>query len=329
MKIAIVQDALLPALKYGGTERVIWGLGKHLAQLGHEVIFVAKRGSSCSFASILPIEDVRNVATDLPKVDMLHLHCPMNGMKQLQVPHVFTLHGNSYELNKRFPVNTVFVSRKHAERYGSTSFVHNGLDWSNYGEVDFRQPQQFFHFLGNAAWKIKNVRGAIDLVKSLPDEKLYVFGGHRLNWKMGFRFTITPKAQFFGMVDDAMKQRYLPQSKGLVFPVLWHEPFGLALIESLYYGAPVFGTPFGSLPEIVLPEFGFLSDSQSQLREAMQNWQQYNRQACHEYAVEQFNAQLMTQRYLEIYERVLDGETLNNKQPRLQTPETRLLSWRE
>ena len=31
----------------------------------------------------------------------------------------------------------------------------------------------------------------------------------------------------------------------------WHEPFGIALIEALYFGCPVFGTPYGSLPEIV------------------------------------------------------------------------------
>lgn len=327
MKIAIVHQQRLPVLKYGGTERVIWGLGKHLAQMGHEVIFVVPRGSTCPFATIVPIEDVRHVA-DLPQVDVLHLHCHINGIEQFDQPYVFTLHGNSYNTSQFFPINTIFVSRKHAARYGSSSFVHNGLDWENYGAVDFRQPPQFFHFLGNAAWKIKNVRGAIDLVKSLPDEKLYVFGGHRLNLKMGFRFTLTPKARFFGMIDDTIKQQYLSQSKGLLFPVLWHEPFGLALIESLYYGAPVFGTPFGSLPEIVLPEFGFLSDSQSQLRQAMQNWQQYNRRDCHEYARSQFNAQLMTQRYLEKYQRVLDGETLNTQPPHLQTAETRLLSWR-
>lgn len=328
MKIAIVHNKRLPALKYGGTERVIWGLGKQLAQLGHEVTFVVPRDSTCQFAKIVAIEEVDSIA-DLPKVDILHLHCDIRGMNQLNVPYIFTLHGNSYDLNKHFPINTVFVSHQHAQRFGSNSFVYNGLDWENYGKVDFRQPQQFFHFLGNAAWKIKNVRGAIDLVKPIPDEKLYVFGGHRLNLKMGFRWTLTRKARFFGMVDDVMKQRYLPQSKGLLFPVLWHEPFGLALIESLYYGSPVFGTPVGSLPEIVLPEFGFLSDSQSQLRQAMQNWQQYNRQACHQYALEYFNAKLMTQRYLEQYQRVLDGETLNTECPRLQMAQTRLLSWQK
>ena len=40
-------------------------------------------------------------------------------------------------------------------------------------------------------------------------------------------------------LTSSEKGEILNSSKGLVFPVLWHEPFGLAIIESLYYGCPV------------------------------------------------------------------------------------------
>lgn len=328
MKIAIVHNGIIPAHEYGGTERVIWGLGKALVQMGHEVVFIVNTGSTCPFAPIIPYESIGNIATDLPKdVDLVHLHCPIEGMENLTTPHVFTLHGNQHHRNTELHRRTIFISQNHAQRFGGECFVHNGLDWDDYGKPHFRQPENYFHFLAKAAWKVKNVRGAIDIIKSLPNEQLYVFGGHRFNFKMGLRFTFTPKVRFFGMVGNAAKQQYLPQSKGLLFPVLWHEPFGLALVESLYYGCPVFGTPYGSLPEIVLPEMGFLSNSQSALREAMQNWGDFNRQHCHDYAREQFSAARMARDYLVQYERVLGGEMLNTSPPQFVENEKKYLDW--
>ena len=89
------------------------------------------------------------------------------------------------------------------------------------------------------------MKGAIRIAKNIPHAHLDVLGGYRLNLKMGFRFTLSPRIHFHGMVDNVEKQQIIQQSKGLIFPILWDEPFGLCLIESLYYGSPVFGTPEG------------------------------------------------------------------------------------
>ncbi len=67
----------------------------------------------------------------------------------------------------------------------------------------------------------------------------------------------------------------LNQSKGLIFPVLWHEPFGLAITESLFYGCPIFGTPYGALPEIVQSEYGFLSNDSKELINAIKEVKKY------------------------------------------------------
>jgi glycosyltransferase involved in cell wall biosynthesis len=117
----------------------------------------------------------------------------------------------------------------------------------------------------------------------------------------------------------------MESSKGLVFPVRWNEPFGLAIIESLFSGCPIFGTPYGSLPELVPPEVGFLSASSDELAEAMKDSQQWKPQVCRDYAVENFNSKKMALSYVEIYERVLAGETLNKEPPSLKKPEPKLL----
>ena len=186
---------------------------------------------------------------------------------------------------------------------------NNGLDWDEYGAVNLSLTRNHFHFLGKAAWKVKNVKGAIRIAKNIPHAHLDVLGGYRLNLKMGFRFTLSPRIHFHGMVDNVEKQQIIQQSKGLIFPILWDEPFGLCLIESLYYGSPVFGTPRGALSELIPSEVGFLGDEQAIISH-LQNLPNYSSKLCHEYAADQFNAKVMALAYLDKFERVLNGETL-------------------
>ncbi|MDE6824041.1 MAG: glycosyltransferase [Duncaniella sp.] len=318
MNIVIVIKSKIPVFLYGGTQRVMWSLGKELARLGHKVTFIAGKGSTCDFARIVEYQPDVDIATLIPSdTDIVHFNDTVPEGFNAK-PYVVTLHGNrpSGTLDK----NTIFVSRNHAERFGGTCYVYNGLDWDEYGDIDLSAKRHDYHFLGKAAWSVKNVRGAIDIIKQIPGEKLNVLGGTRLNLKMGFRLTLTPKARFKGMVGGTEKVDYLKSSKGLIFPVLWDEPFGLAITESLYCGAPVFGTTHGSLPELVIPEVGFLSNVEAELVESIKA-NDFSPKLCHEYAREMFSANAMAEKcngggYLGMYERVLRGESLNPQTPR-------------
>lgn len=329
MKITLINPARIPVLQYGGTERVIWYLGKELVRLGHEVTFLVKSGSSCDFAAIIPIDETKPLITQIPSTcELAHFHTQPPHLETLETPYLVTVHGNRNDLRK-MDKNTVFVSKNHAERYQSNSYVHNGLDWEDYNQPNLDGKRKHFHFLGKAAWQVKNVKGAIQIIKQMPGEKLMVMGGNRLNLKMGFRFTLSPKIRFKGMLGGTKKFQILSESKGLVFPVLWHEPFGLAIIESLYYGCPVFGTPYGSLPELVPPTVGFLSNQAAELRQALENWSAYDPEICHAYAVENYNSRKMALEYLTKYELVKKGISLNSTEPCLPELSSRkLLEWR-
>jgi glycosyltransferase involved in cell wall biosynthesis len=117
---------------------------------------------------------------------------------------------------------------------------------------------------------------------------------------------------------------------GLIFPVLWPEPFGVALIEALYFGVPVFGTPYGSLPEIVSPEVGVLSDSPQILGEAARDWSRFDRKAIHHYWQKHFTAEEMAKKYLAYYTSILDGQNLH-KAPIISLPVrvSAMLPWRK
>lgn len=314
MKIlhVLLSKLSLPPVNYGGTERVVWSLAKAQEAAGHEVRFLWGKADKLPVnASIydksLPIE--QQIGT---WPDIVHFHRPYEG--DLEIPYVCTEHGNA-ESERQYGINTIFLSKRHAENHNASCYVHNGLDWSDYGEPLLKQPGDYFHFLGKAKWPIKNLAGAVEVARQ-AQVKMKVIGGNRLNFSRKFYFYPDRKLDFVGMVGGQRKNTYIRQSQGLIFPVRWHEPFGLALIESLYLGTPVFGTPYGALPEIVCSnELGFLSLDYREIADAVANVDSYNRLACHEYARETFNHIRMASAYQTCYERVIDGEFLNLEMP--------------
>lgn len=314
MHVLLINKAPIPVFAYGGTERVIWDLGRALAQMGHRVSYLVPEGSRCDFAQVLPLRKDQSWDAQIPAdVDVAHFQFDPGAAPAR--PYLVTEHGNPVS-GERLQPNTVFLSRNHAQRHGSSHFVYNGLDWAAYGPVDWAQARQRYHFLGKAAWSVKNLRGALAVAR-LAGVELDVLGGDRLQIKCGFRFTLSPRVHFHGMVGGAVKTGLLNASRGLIFPVRWHEPFGLAVIESLYFGCPVFATPYGTLPELVPPTCGHLATSADELAQAIQTGQ-FDPRACHQQAVQHFSAQRMARDYVQVYERILAGETLHTQRPTLQ-----------
>ncbi len=328
MKIVIVNASVIPVTAYGGTERVIWFLGKELAKMGHGVTFLVNKGSHCDFARIINYEKGREISDQIPScADIVHFNFTPPNIQKIKKPYVITMHGNCNDY-REFDRNTIFVSRDHAARFGSASYVHNGLDWNDYALPDFSNNRNYFHFLGHAAWRVKNVQGAIDLIIKTKKERLKILGGYRFNLNMGLRLTLSLRAKFCGMVGGRKKDMLLNGSKGLIYPVKWNEPFGLSVIESLYFGCPVFGTPYGSLTEIVNNDVGYLSNKADDLADAIDNANTYAAKTCHEYAVENFNSRKMTQAYLDKYEKILANEVLNESKPRLKEKQKdKFLKW--
>lgn len=320
MHILLVNNTSIPVKQYGGTERVIWWLGKQLVKRGHQVSYLVGPGSYCDFATgVHVLNHAIPFNQQIPVgVDVVHLNCKVN--ETPTIPYIFTLHGNT---NDQIPmdINTVFVSKNHASRYGSVSYVHNGIDPDDYGDPGLDQKRNYFHFLGDAAWRVKNVRGAIKIAQDAKI-KLRILGGKRFNFNQGIRLTFDPRIQFDGMIGGAEKNNLLKGSKGLIFPVLWNEPFGLSIVESLYFGCPVFGTPYGSLKEIIQPSVGITSNSLSTLVDAVQNVGQFDPKICHDYVMTHFTSAQMTANYLNKYETVLSGQHLNDTAPILTTIQT-------
>ncbi|HSR16246.1 MAG TPA: glycosyltransferase [Gemmatimonadales bacterium] len=326
LRICVACQWTVPPSTYGGTDRVVDWLVRELVRRGHHVTLLAGSGSRSPATEIRVLDRDRPVAAQIPPdVDLAHLFATPETPPE--VPYLVSIGGHSAP-SESLDRNTVFVSADHASRYGSSCFVYNGLDPEDYGPVDWARPREYLHFLAKAAWRVKNVRGAIAVARR-AGQRLVVMGGHRVNISMGPRLTLDPRVRFKGMVGGARKNRILNGSRALLFPVRWNEPFGLAITESLYFGCPVLGTPYGSLPELVPDDVGVLSNRVSVLAEAAGNLERFDRHRCHEWVMDHFTSRQMTDGYLRLYQEVLDGRPLNAGPPRRLEQGSALLGWED
>lgn len=302
MKIVIAHDSILPATTYGGIERVIWWLGKGLYELGHKVIIACRKKSmECPFAELICV-NFKEKNLILPDGDIYHFHAPLKG--EFLKPYIVTIHGNGKN-GETFPINTVFVSKDHAKRHGSISYVYNGIDPSEY--IFSKDKKNYFVFLAKASWRVKNVKLAIKLSRATRNN-LHVIGGKSL-------FVRRKGIVWHGMLGGEKKAHIISHARALLNPVIWHEPFGLAVIESLISGTPVIASSFGSMKELIPPSVGFICSTEKEFIEAIKVCDMIDPYRCRDWAMK-FNYIDMAKKYVELYERVLSGEKLNPSQPR-------------
>jgi glycosyltransferase involved in cell wall biosynthesis len=302
----------VPAAKYGGTERVVPWLARELARQGHAVTVIASRGSFVAGARMIFAGTREEALARVPgDVDLVHFHSWFD--PAFRLPSLNTLHGNAP--GPVGPGNWSFLSRNHAERHGRKTFVYNGLPVEEhyFSSVKSRR----YLFLAGIARAGKNVTGAIKLARDF-DLELDIAGGSR--WKLLTRSAVRKEGAFFlsldrrfrfhGMVGGWEKARLFAEARAFLYPIRWEEPFGLVIVESLLAGTPVIATPRGAMPELVHPEIGFLASSEEEFAAAFASLGAISPHRCREYAAENFSIERTAGQYLELYRRILDGETL-------------------
>ena len=332
MNILIVCDSKMPVSPYDDKGRQVWWLGSGLAEAGHNVTLMLREEVACSFAKTLVYQEKKPFSEQIPdNTDLIHFH--QEPKTDPEIPYLITLHENILT-PRSLDRNTVFLSHSHAQLHGGSVFIHPGVDFSAYTTPDFSAKRIWYHFLGNAAKRGRNIRGAIDIAQK-SGGRLHVVGGSRVNFRQGFRIPLSSSARFHGMLSPDGRDSILNSSKGLIIPLLWQEPFSLSVVESLYYGCPVFGTPYGALPEQLgkkptqrqgnfpasgsveayYSEVGSLSLKKAELIDAVRTAGEFDPICCHDFAVSGFSARRMTDEYLGLYEQVTRGLPLHAEAP--------------
>lgn len=326
MKIVLFHPTLLPPRDYGGVERVVLWLTEALIELGHEVWVGALRGSELpTGAKLIEFDPENRSAHELLKklpnaVDVVHFHAPPEDgvISKLPCASLVTIHGNG-KIGEVFPVNSIFLTRDHATRHGSQTFVWNGLNPKEFIFDPKGTRNENYLFLSKTSWKVKNLKSAMTW-SSKAGSGLSIAGGNR---PLGLRLQalLNSKMRWLGPVSGDTKARALSEARGFVFPVKWPEPFGLVVIEALASGTSVLASSLGSLPELVTPDVGRLiplEDDEAWVSALRLGDWIAPPEACRRRFLDHFTHLHMAQSYLERYAQVIAGHALNPKEPRTQ-----------
>ncbi|MCR9205053.1 MAG: glycosyltransferase [Halobacteriovoraceae bacterium] len=307
MKIVFQHFGVLPVKKYGGIERILFWHMKELARRGHQVVLFAEKGSEVEQYGIEFHEtpaDMDEFERQIPAdTDIVHLTYTYSLKRDF--PTLINIQGNG-QIGETFPLNTVFVSKKHAENHGSDCFIYNALDLEEYPYEDREYECKNLLFLAKGSWKVKNLKDCVWLAKK-SKKKLHIAGGRTL---IPSRFV-----KSYGFVGGEEKRQILKTTDALLFPVRWHEPFGIAIIEAMAHGSPVFGTPYGSLSELINKKVGGVFSNREDLLSFLKEENSFSRSEIRKYIEENFSIARLTDQYITLYEKIISGETLNKNAP--------------
>jgi hypothetical protein len=92
----------------------------------------------------------------------------------------------------------------------------------------------------------------------------------------------------------------------LLNPIEWKEPFGMVIIEAMAVGCPVVSFAQGSTPELVAHgKSGFLVDDINEMIHFIGKVESLDRKAVRAHVVQNFSVEVMTEKYIKAYHRVI------------------------
>jgi glycosyltransferase involved in cell wall biosynthesis len=336
----------VPPLLYGGTERIVSYLTEGLVELGHDVTLFASGDTKTSAklvacreralrldprplkseiaAHLAMLDEVRRRADDF---DIIHfhlshfLHFPF--FEERAARTVTTPHGRldyvdlapAYARFPRFPM----ISISHSQQRGLPdanwlATIHHGLPVDLYRpnyQPDSQDP--YLVFLGrfsrdkrpDRAIEIARRAGLkIKLAAKIGDDDRAYFHEHVEPLLDGDRVA------YVGEIEEHQKAEFLGRAAGLLFPIDWPEPFGLALIEAMACGTPVVAWNCGAMPEIIEQGVtGFVVETIDHAVARLPELLRLDRDRVRAVFEKRFSAQRMARDYVAAYARLLGAHS--------------------
>lgn len=342
----------VPPPAYGGTEAVVSLLTEELVRRGHDVILAASGDSVTSARLVSTFDRSLRRADDLrdrspydwahiagalrlaDDVDIIHNHAgePLMAMSALvRTPILSTMHC-------MLTPDTKFIWDRYEGAYntiGSTQIRNTlpieGKGW-HAGHVHNAIDVDTFPFSANKGEDLlflsriapeKGPEIAIDVAKRLG-RRLILAGKVDHYDRRFFEEVVRDRIDgeqivFFGEADAAQKRELYRDAHCLLMPLMWDEPFGLVMPEAMACGTPVIAFRRGSAEELIVHgETGFVVDSPDEMVDAVGATPSIDPARCREHVRQNFAPATMADRYLRIYERVL--ERAGTLRPHEETP---------
>jgi glycosyltransferase involved in cell wall biosynthesis len=342
MKIAQVSSLMeaVPPKLYGGTERIVSYLTDELVEMGHDVTLFAS-GDSVTKAKLeapwpraMRLDDsigdylaphvlmLEKIARRARQFDILHLHIDYLGysvFSRTGVPFLATLHGRLdlpvlpplYQIFGDVPVVSISDNQRiplPEANYVAT--IHHGLPAQSLKQGDGRGG--YLAFLGrispekapDAAIRIAAQAGMRLRIAAKVDKVDKVYFDERIGPLLA-----QPHVEFIGEISEGEKSEFLGNAAGLLFPIAWPEPFGLAMIEAMACGTPVIAMRNGSVPEVIDHGVtGYIVENEDQAAAAAKHLYSLDRTRVRRVFEERFSARRMAEDYLATYRRLIEDK---------------------
>lgn len=340
MRIALLSPPWFPVppRAYGGIETIVHLLAEGLVERGVDVTLFAS-GDSTTAAELdavyaqAPSDHIGKTEWDLehvllclrraPEFDLVHDHAGPLGMTLLAlagVRVVSSVHGpltgrpgRLYARACRMAPGIQLVSLSLRQRAPQPSLpwlanVPNAIDTSAYPFSP--RKDDYLLFLGRMG-EDKGAHRAIEIARAagLPlriaakcrDDAEIAYFEREIEPRLG------PDVCWHGEVGGAEKLELLSRARALVFPIAWEEPFGLVMVEAMACGTPVLATRRGSVPEVVAHGVsGFVAEDEEGLAASVPLLASLDPERVRAHASGRFSAARMVDRYVAVYEAVVD-----------------------
>jgi len=319
-----------PPEKYGGIERIVSLLTEGLHARGHDVTLFATRNSktAATLRAYFP-RPIRPYvahweliqATEMLKYanefDVIHNHVEgvIPFLPYTNRPTLTTIHNplSSHELpyfTYFSQSNYVTVSQYHSKKIShlpSVNVIHNGLKVEEFPYSD--QKEDFMLFVGYFT-AFKGMDVAVEVARRLKQRLLIIAKNPDSEpEKKYYQTKIAPFVDgdqicYIGELGDAKKE-YFRRAKCLLFPTQGLEPFGLVMIEAMACGTLVIAFRRASVPEIVVDGVtGFTVNTIEEMIDVVGKLDSIDPAACRERVERCFTADVMIDRYLDLYQRI-------------------------
>ena len=283
------------------------------------------------------IADAISMAND-NQLDIIHIFTNEEDIalpmaKLSRKPVIFTHHDPYNFLTKYknvFPkyANLNWVSLSLAQRRGmpkGTNWianVYNGLPKTEY-RPNYHPTGEYIAYLG----RIIHAKGVHLAIRAVNEYnrlngmrlKLKIAGKHYAGkkdeyWTRQILPELSGDIEYAGYLEShEQRQAFLADSKALIVPSVFEEPFGMVMIEALACATPVIGLRSGAIPEVIKNgQTGLVVDKGKNEKELITNLStaisgvsRIDRKACRRDFEQRFTSEHMAEGYIKAYKTLI------------------------